>query len=492
MRYSLLSAGETVVVAVSGGPDSTVLLHLLASLRDEWGVTLVAAHLNHGFRGAESDGDADYVSDLCRSLAVPCVVETADVPAIARRRHLSAQEAAREVRHAFLKRTAAECNAARIAVGHTRDDRVESILLNLLRGTGPDGLAGFPPLDMPLIRPLYEATRGQVLDYCDRHGLHPRHDSSNAKTDYLRNRTRAELLPYLRSYYNGKVDVALFRAAELITADNEVLEELAAAFLTEAGQTKAGQSVANNVVLERKRLLALPVALQRRVLRQAIAGVRGHLQGVTYDAIQGAIAALAGAERFSATLPITADGNTIVMCDADGMTVCLVPPPSSPVPWEKMLAVPGMTELVRSSLCMKVVFCPEGSPVESFLKAATIRDSIAYGDVQVLVFRADEVMLPLRARSWRPGDRIRLRRNGGSKKLQDLFVDRKIPLADRSRRAVIAAADGTILAIPGVAESGLAVPRLEWSRPQADHSVPSLLALIAYPLSAAMCHAAEA
>jgi len=155
-------------------------------LRNEWGLTLVAAHLNHGFRGAEADADADYVTDLCRALDVPCISERIDVPALQRRRRLSAQAAAREARHAFLRRAAAEHSADRIALGHNRDDRIETILLNLLRGTGLEGLAGFPPIDSTaadspvvpatpvvtriarplLVRPLYDAGRAQIEAYC--------------------------------------------------------------------------------------------------------------------------------------------------------------------------------------------------------------------------------------------------------------------------------------------------------------------------------------
>jgi tRNA(Ile)-lysidine synthase len=479
-RYGMFTPGQTVIVAISGGPDSTALLHLLASLRAEWALTVIAAHLNHGFRGAESEGDATFVAELCRSLAVPCALETADVPAAAQRRHLSAQEAAREVRHAFLRRTAAHYSATCIAVGHTRDDRVETILLNLLRGTGPEGLAGFTAHAPPLVRPLYNATRAQVIDYCRRHRLQPRQDSSNAKTDYLRNRTRAELLPYLRSYYNEKADLALLRAAELIFADNEVLEEMAGRILAEEGRFIAD----NEVTLLRELLMALPIALQRRALRQAIARVRGHLQGVTYELIQGALTALADSRRFSVTLPATEIGSATLVCNADGVTVRLLRPPSSPTPWETPLLVPGSTRLDRAGLCVRADLCADGFELESLLNAAQLRDSVAYGNMHVAVFPLAEVALPLTARSWRPGDRIRLRREGGGKKLQDLFVDRKIPAQQRSQQVVIAAADDAILAVLGVAMSATAIPATRWFDLHGEAGRQALLALTPCRLSA--------
>ena len=176
VRYGMFASGQTVVVGVSGGPDSTALLHALALLREEWGLSLVACHVNHGIRGAESDADAEYVRELCARLKVECRVEHADVPALQKRRHVSMQQAARDIRHARLRRTADEVRAERIALAHTRDDRTETVLLNILRGGGLEGLSGFAPVALPLVRPLYDVTRVQVERYCAEHGLQPRQD----------------------------------------------------------------------------------------------------------------------------------------------------------------------------------------------------------------------------------------------------------------------------------------------------------------------------
>ena len=143
------------------------------------------------------------------------------------RLHLSAQEAARNARHTLLRIVLAERSAARIALGHTQDDRVETVLGNILRGTGLEGLGAMPPKDLPLIRPLYEVTRAETHAYCETHRLQPRQDSSNAELHYRRNRLRMELLPELRTHYNSNVDAAILRLAELTDADNSYLEEAA-------------------------------------------------------------------------------------------------------------------------------------------------------------------------------------------------------------------------------------------------------------------------
>ena len=226
-RYAMFAPGQTVLVGVSGGQDSVALLHALAGLRAVFGLRVVAAHLNHGFRGAEADADADYVAELADSLSVPCHVKRIDVPALRKRRHCSAQEAARTARHDFLQAIAGRENAERIALGHTQDDRIETALLNLLRGTGPEGLQGFPPSAPPIVRPLYDVRRMETGAYCATQNLHPRRDSSNEKTDYRRNHIRLELLPLLASYYNLNVSDTVLRMSELVTADNALLDAMA-------------------------------------------------------------------------------------------------------------------------------------------------------------------------------------------------------------------------------------------------------------------------
>ena len=452
-QHKMLLYGKTVVVAVSGGPDSTALLHLLASLRAEYNLTLVAAHLNHGFRGAEADADADYVAALCRDLGVDCVVEKIDVPEVQQRRRLSAQEAARDVRHAFLRRVAREVSAAKIALGHTADDRVETILINLLRGTGAEGLGGFPPVALPLIRPLYDATHRQVTHYCTAQGLEPRHDSSNSKPDYLRNRIRAELLPHLRTYYNEKVDASLLRMAELVSADDAVLESLATTFLSESSVSVTVDERA----IPGKALLELPLALQRRAVRQAIGGIRGHLQGATFEMVEGVVMAVARGERHSITLPASGAGTVSVIVDADAVRVRRTEPASTPVPWQQDVAVPGETHLDAAGIGLRTVWYGRAAESISLVFGAHTGDAVAYVNLEPMLFRLQDIVLPLIARSWRPGDRIRLSRASGTKKLQDLFVDRKIPLMQRSRCAVLCAADGTILAVIGIAVASVAL-----------------------------------
>jgi tRNA(Ile)-lysidine synthase len=200
----LVKSGEKLVVAVSGGPDSVCLLHILADLRSELGVELHVAHLNHRLRGKDSEADAAYVAGLTRRLGLPATVASSDVEAYQKKKHISLEEAAREVRYDFLAEVARKMGAARVAVGHTADDHIETVLMHLLRGSGTGGLRGMRPLtaygDLIIIRPLLALSGRDTIAYCRQHRLRPRRDASNFSPEPLRNRIRHNLLPELRKY----------------------------------------------------------------------------------------------------------------------------------------------------------------------------------------------------------------------------------------------------------------------------------------------------
>lgn len=451
VRYSLLEPGQTVVVAVSGGPDSTLLLHALALLGSEWSLRLTVAHLHHGLRGAEADEDADYVAEMARSLGLPLRMERADVSGMRTRRRLSSQQAAREARRAFLLRIAAEIGADRVAVGHTRDDRVETVLLNLLRGAGLEGLAGFPPAALPFIRPLYDLGREDVETECARLRLLPRRDSSNLGVHYRRNRVRQELLPYLRAYFNLKTDAAILRAAELAAADHAALESLAAVWLPQVTELRTEEECA----LSAQALRALPLGLQRRVVRLAIAQMRGNLVHIAFDSVECALDALREGKQYGACLPSAGQPPLSLHC-ADGLLhIRKEPAPASLLSWSFTLAVPGQTDIRVAHVSVEVVDSPALPAAELFSQA----------DGNVYVFDRQNLVLPLCVRSWQPGDRICLPNLEGRKKLQDLFVDARIPSKRRRMMPVLAdaAGRGSILAVLGVRAGAMALTAQEYA-----------------------------
>lgn len=289
VRHRLLLPGQTVLVAVSGGADSVCLLHVMAGLREKLGIAVRAAHLNHRLRGVESEGDARYVSRLARRLGVPVTTGSRDVLAYQAGHRLCLEDAARQVRYAFLADVAAEVGADRVAVGHTADDQAETIMMHLVRGAGPTGLLGMRPFSvwtspglagLTVVRPLLAVDRQSTHSYCRQRGLRPRSDSSNLSSSPLRNRVRQELMPLLRAY-NPRVGEALIRTSETLAADLSFLEECVSAAWPKAVRGDNGA-----VVLDRDRVLSLHPAVQRHLLRRVVREVLGDLEDIEWKHIE--------------------------------------------------------------------------------------------------------------------------------------------------------------------------------------------------------------
>ncbi len=235
--HELIEHGDKVLLGLSGGPDSLCLLHILKNLKDELGFELYAFHLNHKIRGAEADADEEWIREHCAALGIPLTVERRDVPAYAKEQGISTEDAGRRLRHELLKAEAARlaedpegpsaAGPVKIALAHNRDDQAETVLLRILRGTGVHGLGAmeYERAD-GLIRPLLDTPRSEVERYCRDNGLAARIDSSNAETDYLRNRVRLELLPQLEAY-NPNIKESLVRLASAAREDDACLSAMA-------------------------------------------------------------------------------------------------------------------------------------------------------------------------------------------------------------------------------------------------------------------------
>ena len=288
-QHHLVRMGELLVVGVSGGPDSICLLHLLAGLRGELGISLHVAHLNHMLRGRESDDDAEYVVKMAGRLGVGITVEGREVRSYRAEHHLSLEDAARRLRYQFFAAVADRVGAEAVAVGHTADDQVETVLMRLIRGTGTKGLQGMQPATrwhsvgdqgLRVVRPLLRVSRERTEAYCREHGLNPRMDSSNLLPDRLRNRVRHELLPLLRSY-NPKIDEALLRTAEALASESSLAEDHVSRVWHEVVAKKGGA-----FLVDKKGFQALHPAVQRHLLREVVRRLLGDLEDVEWKHIE--------------------------------------------------------------------------------------------------------------------------------------------------------------------------------------------------------------
>jgi tRNA(Ile)-lysidine synthase len=412
-----------LVVAVSGGPDSVCLLHILTRLREALGIELYAAHLDHQLRGAESESDAQYVASLAQSLGIPVIIEKREVRAYQAQKRISLEEAAREVRYSFLAETAKAIGAGEVAIGHTRDDNIETILMHLIRGSGTRGLQGLRPrtewqgagISLTIIRPLLEISREETQGYCREHGLSPRLDSSNLSLSPLRNRIRLKLLPRLKGY-NPRIAEALLRTARLAASD--------LAFLEEEGERSWNQTARlkeDTVILDKGRLLELPPALKRQVLRLSLGKLSGSLKDIEARHIEEMMNALNKPAGRSLNLP----GGLTLTIEYDRYLVGKEPLALAPLPpleAELPLSIPGETRL------------PGWLVTASVAKRKPLQEE---DDSLSACFDLDKTGDRLSVRNRRRGDRFQPLGMSQTKKLNRFMIDAKIPRRWRERVPIV-------------------------------------------------------
>ena len=282
-----------MLAAVSGGPDSTALLHLLCHLRQTYDITIGIAHLNHLLRPEEADRDSDFVRSLARKLALPSHIESTDINALSKKERLSIETAGRLARYDFFDRIADRYGYTKIATGHTRNDNAEQVLMNLIRGTGAKGLCGIPACrNHRIIRPMIGIAKTQILNYLNRNQLRYMEDSSNSDPAFLRNRIRNQLIPALEQEYNSEVVESLTRVSRIMQMDNDYLDRESKKAFTDCRISRTADSLDLSV----PRLEALHPALQNRVLRRSIQTLKSNLNRISFAHLQEVI-------QFSFTAP---------------------------------------------------------------------------------------------------------------------------------------------------------------------------------------------
>ena len=421
-RYGMLPPGAPVGAAVSGGPDSMALFHVLLDFREKSPFPLVVLHLNHGLRGAESDGDEEFVRERAAALGVPFRSRKVPLPEILRERRGSLEELAREQRYRFFEDTAAAEGLSRIALGHHGDDQVETVLMHFLRGSGLRGLRGMEPVrDGRYVRPLIEVSREEILDFLDRRGIPYRTDGTNRELQTLRNRVRHRLVPLLEEDYNANVRETLRRVVPVLREENDFLEAMARGA---ADRWRGPGETASVFVRE---FGELHPALQRRALKEILEGLVGKDRRVLLAHVEAVLGLIRGnrpSGRLHLPLGVAAereyDRVRIVRTGISGKRRDAFPGPGEERPFRLPVTIPGVCPIPEAGRTIRL------DPVPADREPPSSSGNVVH-------FDRDKVVPPLFVRSVEKGDRIRPLGCAGSRRVMDLLMDGKVPRRDRGK-----------------------------------------------------------
>ena len=274
-KYNLISPKDKIVLGVSGGPDSLFMLDILNKLKKELDIELVVAHINHKIR-IEADEEEEFVKRFCEKIGVEFYSKRIEVEKYANNNKIGLEEAGRKVRYEFFEEVCNKTGASKIAVAHNKNDKVETMIMHMLRGSGISGLQGIQPKANKIIRPIIEIERKDIEKYCEEQNLEPRIDKSNQDNTYTRNKIRNIVIPYINQEFNPNFIETMTRLSELITEENAFLNKL-----TETEYKKILiQKIDNQISLDLKKFNELDNIIRKRIILYTVANLRGGSQGI--------------------------------------------------------------------------------------------------------------------------------------------------------------------------------------------------------------------
>ena len=445
LRHAMIKNGETVLVAVSGGADSLALLYGLHDLRLHLNCRLHVAHLNHCLR-PDADADADFVQQHAAHLGLACTLQRTEVSHLVKVWKLSVEAGARKARYQFYEEVSTQIGATKVALGHHQDDTAETVLMNLIRGSGSTGLKGIPPVrNFKFIRPLMGFTRQQIEAFLTSKGLVPRHDSTNTDIRYLRNRIRHALIPRLESDYNPNISVGLSRTADVLGAESEYLNTVAQeAFescrVRDPDKVKA-LATSTSVVLDRVKFQQFHIAVQRRVLRQSFFETLGDTGDLYFTHCEAMLCLIEG----------------------DAPSAILALPNNVRFRRVYQYLIFEVNTSSRSRLPIESFAYPLTFPGKTFIAALNTEITAELGDIRSrevrtfpdgrfeAIFDYEKVRgafadspseaFPLTIRNRRQGDRFQPYGMQGTKKIKDFMIDAKVPRDERGRIPVLVCGD---------------------------------------------------
>jgi tRNA(Ile)-lysidine synthase len=426
----LIATGDKVLVGVSGGADSIALLHVLHRFSQVQNYSLIVAHINHMARGKDSDADARFVESVAEELKLPFHLKKIDVGIERLKLKTSFQDAARIIRYQFFEETLQSVGGNRVVLGHTADDQVETILINIVRGTGLKGLAGIPQVRDCIIRPFLKFYRKDLDIYLKENDFSFREDSSNSDKKYLRNRIRHELIPHLETY-NPSIKKCLQEMSEITREDDSLLSQTT----TNIFKQKLDTDNEKKITWDIEDFQSYPIALRHRLVREIFCHISGDMQAITSHHVQQVIKLFNSPKvgkviNIPRGVSVTCSYESVLFSKiADGIY--------ENEPLVTQIAIPGTTEL-------------EG-PIRRF-KTQIIADKLRVSSLESgrqAFFDLEKTGFGIQARFFRAGDRFCPLGMTGSKKLKSFFIDQKVPQSMRPHIPILTNADDDIIWVYG-------------------------------------------
>jgi len=415
-RYGMLENGDTVIVGVSGGPDSMALLFALHQIQDNYQLSLWACHYNHKLRGEESDQEAEFVKCQAERMGIPLLVENDDGSLLKAKGNL--EETARKKRYNFFHEKTLELNAHKIALGHTATDQAETFFLWLFRGMGTKGLGGIPPVrDTMIIRPLIETERKDIICFLNEKCIPWKEDSTNKSDNFLRNRVRRILIPNLLEEFDPHLVKKITKTTEIFRDDNSLLDDLTLANFNKISIINDK----NKVLLDINKITLLPISLKRRVIRYALKTIRGSLRRVNFDHVERILKLMEGPLPHSQlSLPY-------------GIEVYKE--------YESLEFSMGLKQ--TTSFYYETNEIPEEITIPEIERKITLsvldwkKSNSPVTEKNIALIDFEKIKFPLIVRNWRKGDRFQPLGLSGTKKIKDLFIDLKITRIERNRLPLV-------------------------------------------------------
>ncbi len=420
-KNDMIKNGDSIVVGVSGGPDSVCLLHVLWKLRQELNIRIAAVHINHMLRGSESDRDEDYVKSLCRRLEIELQSLCIDINKVSKERNQSLEETGRDERYRHFGIIADNIGANRIAVAHNKNDQAETVLMNIIRGSGLDGLKGMDYIRGRIIRPLLDVERSEIETYCAVNKLNPITDSSNLDNVYSRNKIRLNVIPYIDTLFDCNLVKSIDRMNRLIKDDIDFIDNK----IKKMYYTAVLRKESEEVELLLGKIKDMHAAAKRRMIRKAINEVKGNVKGIESKHIENVLEMMDnGRVGCKLCLPGIKIGRTY-----DSIKFYKNEKQHDTFNYIAGLKIPGNTEIGDG---------------RHLIEAAIISDfnisehKPVKGSSKVQFFDYDKLPEGINIRKRKEGDYFKPINSKGSKKLKEFFIDSKIPREIRDSIPLVA------------------------------------------------------